>query len=105
MGMPQLVQELLSKSLEHVRLHPEHALSPYQRLEIYDAFGPTYYSVQGQSRYASLDTFQLTHADRVRARLALITAQHVLPLWHDRWQEYELLDAEAVFSEFRSLTN
>jgi hypothetical protein len=99
MEIPQVVQELLSKSLEQVRSRPQHILSPYQRLEIYDAFGPTYYSEQGQARYSTFDNFKLTHADRLRARLALITAQNVLPLWYERWQESELLDTDLMLTD------
>ena len=58
-------------------------LSPLTRSHIYDAIGPTRRSTSYSERYrqASEGKLELTRADRVRARLAILSARKVIPLW------------------------
>jgi|GEM_PF-980021 len=65
MVLPAVVTQQIEKALIALQIHPQQTLMPIERLAIYDAFGFRS-NLQEQ---------------RVRAYLALITAQRVLPLW------------------------
>ncbi len=74
---------LLRQEYDRVLRDPEHNLAPYRRLLLYDALGPTAAFAPPAERVAQLEAgkLSLTRADRVRARIALLTALHVLPIW------------------------
>lgn len=63
--IPPSLQHLLDLSMDAVRADLQHALRPIHRQSIYSHLGPT-------------DT---PTGHRTRARLALLAAQHVLPIW------------------------
>lgn len=65
--IPLSLEQLLAASMEAIGAHPQHALLPIRRRAIYAALGPL----------GDPQAFQR------RERLDIITAQHVLPLWHE----------------------
>lgn len=110
MSLPSTVQALLDAEFTLLQHSPEQAFLPARRLAIYAAFGPTYASSSFEERIARIRAGQimLTRADRVRARLALLTAQHVVPLWFAALDEAQLLTADritdAMCYAFRQIT-
>ena len=71
--VPASLQQLLLTFCDAVRLHPQHALLPAQRRDIYDSLGPV----------------SETAGRRKRGRLAILTAQHVLPLYQHAGSAYD----------------
>jgi hypothetical protein len=74
---------LLHQEYDRVLHDPEQNLAPYRRLLLYDALGPTAAFATPAERTTQLKAglLPLSRADRVRTRMALQTAQHVLPIW------------------------
>jgi hypothetical protein len=105
MNIPNHVQTLIDQEVAAILQHPDHALLPFRRLMLYDAFGPTFGSTTYEERVQILQNGQLplTIADRVRARLAILTAYHVLPLWYPSLEASGLLDPIRIEPEIRAL--
>jgi hypothetical protein len=105
MNLPPQLQTLLDHEIAAVQRAPDHALLPYRRLTMYDAFGPTFRSETYLDRIQILQAgrLPLTRADRVRARLAILTAQRVFPLWYTALEEVGLLLPERIEAEMHSL--
>lgn len=105
MQIPHQVQTLIDHELALLQADPAATVLPATRLALYDAFGPTFASSSPSDRVDRIrrGTSALTAADRVRARLAVLTAHHVLPLWLDSLDEAGLLAPEMVDDETRSL--
>lgn len=105
MQIPNQVQSLIDRELAQLQADPTATVLPVTRLALYDAFGPTFASSSPSDRVDRIrrGTSTLTAADRVRARLAVLTAHHVLPLWLDSLDEAGLLAPEMVDDETRSL--
>ena len=101
MNVPPEVQELIEQELAVLQRAPEQALLPYRRLQLYAAFGPTYHSATFTERIDMIRAGQLplTLADRVRTRLAILTAQHVLPFWFSALDDTNYVTPESITSE------
>jgi hypothetical protein len=101
MGMPPDLHQLIGVSLDEFRSRPDHDLQPLTRLAIYDAFGPTFAPPEFTARVANLQhgRLSLTAADRARAHQAIITAEHVLPLWVKSLEEAGLSWDQGVLDE------
>ena len=83
--VPSSLNHLIAAALDAAREHPQHALLPLQRYTIYEYLG----SIKEARGY------------RRRAWLAVLTAEHVLPLWqqvrpHDNRAEHLLTLAKEV---------
>lgn len=102
MHIPPDLQHLLARERALLAQAPEQALRPLSRIEIYAAIGPTYLSTSHDDRIALIRSgqAQLTRADRVRARLALLTAEYVLPLWFSALEEFGFLEEDSLAAEF-----
>lgn len=102
MTLPIGLQRRITHLYEEMLNDDHHQVFPRQRLALYDAFGPTY-ALSYEQRIAALaaNSVVLTHADQVRARLALLTAQHVLPLWFEVLAPFGLLAPEQVAEELQ----
>lgn len=98
MDIPSAVQQIIAQERDLLKRVPEKALLPARRLAVYAACGPTYFSSTYEERLALIMSGQarLTYADRVRARLALLTAEHVLPLWLPALEEARLLTQDQI---------
>src|SRR5690349_2941783 len=106
MEIPKAVSAITASMLNYVHKNPQHTLKPYHRLLIYDAFGPTFAPSDYIARigYIMAGNHTLTLADQARAKLAILTAKHLLPLWEQVWQaceaeEKELLDKDELNSD------
>lgn len=77
------LEQRIEHELARVRRDSNHQFAPYRRMLLYAALGPTYSFPTEVDRTAQIKagTLLLTRADRVRTRLALLTATHVLPIW------------------------
>jgi hypothetical protein len=98
MNLPPHLQALIDHEIAAIQRDPNHALLPYRRLMMYDAFGPTFRFETYTERIQILQDGRLllTRADRVRARLALLVAQYVLPLWQSSLEKAQLLTPERI---------
>lgn len=89
MQLPKTVQEIIGNELDHLANRQDFDLHPSRRLEIYHALGPS--SVPDSEawiqRVKDEQLPQLTTTDRVRTRIALLTAEKVIPLWETACQE------------------
>jgi hypothetical protein len=94
---------LLHHEYAYVAQDPEHGLAPYRRLLLYDALGPTCAFATPAERIAQLKVgvLRLTRADRVRARIALQTAPHVLPIWDAEIAHVPLLLPPEIENDIR----
>lgn len=84
---PQL-QQAIDQAYEAVEQHPQHALLPFYRGEIYKAISPAIYN--------ALRELIDPPAYRVRVMLSLLTGPQILPVWQqerpdDTWPQ-DLLD-------------
>jgi hypothetical protein len=96
MQIPNSAQALINRELEQLAKSSKYSLHPESRVEIYAALGASSVNddriLDEARRNNALP--HLSIADRVRAQIALITAQKVLPLWEIACQE-----SEAFFTE------
>ncbi len=81
MEIPSNVKLAITKAFDE--LQNTNDLKPITRLEIYDSFGSTFSPVDYFERIELLQqgVHRLTFADRIRSRLAIITAEKVVPIW------------------------
>jgi hypothetical protein len=98
MKMPDHAQKLIEQYSRSLNMDSSFTLLPFHRLTLYDAFGPTYASENHAERIAMLQrgVLPLTSADRARAQLALLTAQHVLPMWLPLLEETGFLEVSQL---------
>lgn len=89
MEHPSVVRLALAKALDE--LQSTNDLKLITRLEIYDSFGPTFSPADYFERIVLLQqgNHRLTTADRIRSRLAIITAEKVLPIWEVKLDEHD----------------
>lgn len=101
MSIPNKLSELIERLTLTMVQRTDYALLPYERLEMYAALGKTAYSENYVDRIMRIqsNTLALTRADRVRAQLSLLTAQHVLPLWEKNLMSRKLLSVTYVLNE------
>lgn len=84
MPLPQPTRLLLERDLRSLDTEAETVLSPHRRLEYYASLGPTFAPatyIERLDRLRQAAVVPLTRADCIRAYLALLSAQRVLPLW------------------------
>ena len=94
---------ILHAEFTHIQGHPQHNFAPYRRLFIYDALGPTWAAAHDYERQRELANapLPLTRADRIRARIAIATAYHVLPLWDAIIPHYTCFSAAEMENHLR----
>lgn len=102
MILPSPIQFHLDQLAALVAQRPDHALHPHERLALYAALGPTFASASHAERIAQIqaDHLPLTRADRVRARLALLSVKRVLPQWTEAMASTSLLSAHGLLEFF-----
>ncbi len=93
MPLPEELRQQLEAELEFVRQEKEHQLPLPRRLALYDALGDTFpeLTALAPARRLQEGIVSLTVGDRVRARLAILTARKVLPLWYEELNAAGLL--------------
>ncbi len=81
-SLPPDAQALISEIWQAVQIHPEHALPPQHRELLYRTLWPSL-DLSGARREAMLqkDDLSLTTEDVQFGALAILSAQHVLPIW------------------------
>lgn len=81
--VPASLQHLLDISIDAVRAHPQHALVPIRRWQLYAYLG----SVSNET------------GRRRRARLALLSAYHVIPIWREERPEDDRAERLLILAE------
>ena len=107
MTLPTPLQHLLLHQQELLLHQPADAFWPARRLAIYDAMGPTWYASSYEARVAMIQktTIMPTTADYVRAYLALLTAQKVVPLWFDALGSAGMLTVSQITQDLHQQMN
>ncbi len=105
MKIPAATQALIAAELDAVQRNLRYDLKPGRRVAIYDSFGPSFAPADYIERIGCIQAGKriLTTADRVRARLAILTGWHVLPIWQHTLTAAGLLSAEGTVQEVRYL--
>jgi hypothetical protein len=81
--LPDPAQEIVDSELQRLTGDANFDLHPERRIGLYCALGPAC----PQKGYRLKSPYKPTIADRVRTRIALVTAQKVLPLWQAACRE------------------
>ncbi len=99
MGMPLEVKELCKRYLKSIQSHPQHNLSPEDRVVLYKSFGesriakPGYkkigqnYDINEAKQFYKDQLGNLTQADHILGWLVILTVKHVLPIWDERFEK------------------
>lgn len=102
--LPQETQALVATALQSFQVDTTFNIYPNQRLAIIRSLGPFFF--ESNEDWDTQVDFKhipvLTFADKVRARIAEIAAEKVIPLWRIAIQETETLyeyDEEAIRAE------
>jgi hypothetical protein len=91
MHLHHTVQDIIREELTFLEDNSAYDLDPQRRMDIYRALGPLSVTDK-QAWFAHIKAKappHLTSADRVRLRIAMLTAHKVVPLWQTACQETE----------------
>jgi hypothetical protein len=91
------VQCITAGELQRLTEEPNFDLHPQRRIDLYLSLGPSSGKITSSSSSLAAPA-QPTTADRVRTRLALLTAEKVIPLW-----EIACRETDANFADHQNL--
>jgi hypothetical protein len=99
--LPPDAQDLIAEIWQAVQIHPEHALPPQHREILYQTLWPSL-DLSGARREIMLqkDEIMLTPEDIQFGELAILSAQHVLPVW-DRFATPGIRSGKGMGQEIR----
>ena len=91
MRMPDELKVQIEIALKGLNQNPLQGLKPYERIKLYDAFGPTFApaDASGRVKHLNVGKFTFTKADFARAWASILTAKQFLPLWEEAWANWE----------------